>query len=787
MTPASLLASARPGEGRQVSLWPHQVDAVDAAVAGLRGGGRGQVVMACGSGKTLVALRVVEHLMPAGVAVVLAPTLALVAQTLAAWRRDALVPFEALVVCSDDTTADAPVHVTDLAGTARVTTDPAVIGGWLTGPARRRVVIGTYASSRHLGAALHDVGATAQVLVCDEAHHLAGQVEQLGAQVLHDATLPARRRLFLTATPRADASGTREGVVSMDDEEVFGPTLYRYSFARAISEGHLKDYRLVVVGIADSQARRLLDDLDAVYVDPAGRGVDLRAAVAQAALAKAVALYGLRRVLTFHPRVADAAQFSRTLAYTIDRLPDTDRPAGPVTARLVHGEMTTAVRRGVLDELTHPPEGGWVSVANVRVLGEGVDVPAIDAVAFTHAKRSSVDIVQAVGRALRCHPDSPQVATIIVPIVVPDSDGELADVNPREYETLWRVVRALRAHDETLGLELDLQRSHDHTENPSLPCRFTVVLPHGTSQKILADLSVLLVRNSTSQWWEGYGHARTYATEHGDLLVPAAYRTPDGFPLGHWIAQRRHARDKGWLSADRIEMLDQLGMVWDHYELAWQTKCAAVRAFHAQHGHIRITGSVDRSLAHWLSIQRVRRSRGELSAERIAALDALGMEWDASELAWRTGLAEARAYHAEHGDLDVRKGHLTPSGHRLGDWLNSRRLERRKGLLSADRIAALDALGIEWDPHQTRWQTGWQTGLDAATRYAAEHGNLRVPHKYRTPDGFRLGSWLLHQRQLRNGVKKGGITADRIAALDALGMIWGNSRRTRSEQRDVSD
>ena len=91
-----------------------------------------------------------------------------------------------------------------------------------------------------------------------------------------------------------------------------------------------------------------------------------------------------------------------------------------------------------MDKLRNPPEGGWTTVANVRCLGEGVDVPAVDAVAFTNPKRSQVDIVQAVGRALRRNPDGSGEATIIVPIVIPDSAEEVGDLGTREVQV--RVV-----------------------------------------------------------------------------------------------------------------------------------------------------------------------------------------------------------------------------------------------------------------------------------------------------------------------------------------------------------
>ena len=55
-----------------------------------------------------------------------------------------------------------------------------------------------------------------------------------------------------------------------------------------------------------------------------------------------------------------------------------------------------------------------------------------------------------------------------------------------------------------------------------------------------------------------------------------------------------------------------------------------------------------------------------------------------------------------------------------------------------------------------------------ASRGVAAHGHPRVPEKHRTKDGLNLGAWVSRRRQER---KKGRLTGEQIAALDALGFI----------------
>src|SRR4051812_2558329 len=161
-----------------------QVSAVETASAALASGGRGQIIAACGTGKTITAAHVALRACPAdGVVVVACPTVALVAQTLHAWR-DACD--QVLAVCGDDGVTDPAVVAADLP--AVTTTDPDTITGWLTDTRPgRRLIVTTHRSAGHLGQALRRTGRIADILVVDEAHHTAGRDDKHAA-LLHDDT-----------------------------------------------------------------------------------------------------------------------------------------------------------------------------------------------------------------------------------------------------------------------------------------------------------------------------------------------------------------------------------------------------------------------------------------------------------------------------------------------------------------------------------------------------------------------------------------------------------------------
>ncbi|NEB01882.1 DEAD/DEAH box helicase family protein [Streptomyces sp. SID13726] len=691
-----------------------------AIVTGLTKGTRGQLHAACGSGKTFMALRAAEELVQGdGLIVVLAPSLALVAQILREWQDACMVEFRAMAVCSDEKVSDAPVRTKDF--WVPVSTDPDMIASWLSGGGRR-VIFGTYMSAARVGEGLRQRGIEVDLLVCDEGHHLFGKRDATRRRIVTDATfLPHRRRLVMTATPDV-TGGQAEGALTWRDEELFGPVLFRYPFARGIAEGYLKDYRLVVLGIGDAEARALLADTASDYVDGE---IALRTVVAQAALAHARSSYGTERAISFHPRVQQAADFARTLPATIARLQAVKQPTGRVHATHISGAMDTAQREEIMAWLAQPPAGGWTVVSNAQCLTEGVDVPAVDTIVFTHPSRSAAKVAQAVGRAMRRSRHTASIATIIVPVIVPDETAEVdGELDAGDFEALFEVVRALRAHDDVLAGELDQERVNrslraaarkdagdsglPEPEAPGVPERITFHLPDGTSDRILHQLRLLTVRNSTSSWWERYADAVAFHREHGHL------RVPENHP-----------------------------------------------------------GASGRRLDSWLVTVRRQRRTGRVSQDRIDALDRLGMEWDPMDARRQQLLSDARAYHRENGNLDVPDSHVTAEGRPLGQQFGWLRASYREGRLHQPLIDALDDMGMRWDPQSARKQEL----LKACDRYHQRFGNLDVPVKYVDDEGYRLGQTLSYVRSVAQGTVKDRhgvartLDADHRAELERRGVV----------------
>ena len=231
---------------------------------------------------------------------------------------------------------------------------------------------------------------------------------------------------------------------------------------------------------------------------------------------------------------------------------------------------------------------------------------------------------------------------------------------------------------------------------------------------------------------------------------------------------------------DCRELFEKLN---DTLTASWDTMYAYAKEYYDRHGNLEVPQHYKTedgySLGIWLSTQRKIRngtSNGILGKDRIAKLDALGMRWESvRDVAWEKNYAAAKKYYEKNGDLLVP---ATMPG--LGMWIANLRTDRKSGIrnayLTKERIAKLDAIGMVWTVPDYLWERNFSTAME----YHREHGNSNVPAAYVAPNGVRLGAWMNNQRSRR---KRGccTLTENQIAALDELGMVWGNKNELQWE------
>jgi predicted helicase len=471
-------------------LRPHQRAAINDCIEGFSSSDRGKLIMACGTGKTFTALKLAEETVPAGgIVCFCVPSISLLAQSLRAWSAETARPLHAMAVCSDTqvTKDDEDLHVYDLALPA--TTDPERIAEHL---ARARqeakgeedpliVVFSTYQSLDRVAAA-QELGAPAfDLVICDEAHRTTGAFTEdkgfSGFTAVHDEQrFRAKRRLYMTATPRVYAEAAKEKareqdvvLCSMDDLALYGREFHRLGFGKAVEAGLLSDYKVIVLMVDEAWVNKAAHgpiadkDLDLVLADAA------RLAGIWRGLSKESPDPGdfgadpqpMRRAVAFSTTIAYSRRVAAGLPKVVEAMVERGEEGVTCHARHVDGTMGSLVRDQALAWLREePPEGTCRVLTNARCLTEGVDVPALDAVIFTNPRASQIDVVQAVGRVMR-HVEGKRYGYVIIPVPVPpDQDPEQVLDDHKAYRVVWQVLQALRAHDERFDAEvnrLDLQ------------------------------------------------------------------------------------------------------------------------------------------------------------------------------------------------------------------------------------------------------------------------------------------------------------------------------------------
>jgi predicted helicase len=550
-----------------------------------------------------------------------------------------------------------------------VTNKPEDVCEFLSGDSNQhRVVFATYQSSEVIELA-HKYGAPEfDFTVADEAHHCAGfktsgagNNEQISSfsRILYRDRIYSKKRLFMTATPRYISSNLkrqiRSGndsdieqieVASMDDEADFGPKIHTLTFGEAIERDLLSDYQ-VVIYVTTEQTKELIDErVLAALVDRTGLRIDTdHAEIANlCGMLLAIKKYDLNHIITYHNSIAGAENLQANLRDIISALPG-NMEFPDIDIETVSSKQTTKRRMDIVKKFRESTSGINI-LTNARCLTEGVDVRAVDSVAFFAPKWSKIDILQAVGRCLRKNKDN-KIGTILIPVYVTPEMFESHDAKEYDnvllgtnYSYIWQVLQAIKEHDDVLASELDAWRqekgkihktSDDKVLDKVIFDMFHVV--DIDNSEFLRSFETRVLELSTSNFDEGIGALEEYKKEHGNVLVPGLYKTENGYNLGVWIGSRRAEYKRGTLSEERIKRLEELEMVWDASEEAYQTGLLYLIEYKKEYGNVLVLLSYKAedgyNLGTWIGSRRTEYKKGTLSEERIKRLEELEMVWDA--------------------------------------------------------------------------------------------------------------------------------------------------------------
>lgn len=745
---------------------PHQAEALDAIVPAFAANDRVSAIMACGTGKTLVALWTVERMQVSHV-LVLVPSLALLRQILHQWLHETNLPALAyMCVCCDPTVTEGldSIDTKQSELDFEVSTNTASVREFLDAPFNgTKVIFSTYQSAQVVGMALKP-GESFELGVFDEAHKTAGREGRNYAFGLEDPNLPIRKRLFLTATPRHynphqhDREGDAQLVFSMDRPEVYGPQVFRLTFAEAAQRKIICGYKVIISVITSEIVTNELLSRGEVLVN--GDAVRARQVANQIALRDAVDKYGVNKVFTFHKTVESAASFVAGGSEGVrTHLPE-------FSTFHVNGTMPTVQRERQMRDFRAATRA---IMSNARCLTEGVDVAAVDMVAFLSPRRSRVDIVQATGRAMRCSPGK-ATGYVLVPLYVELSSGESVEsaVSRAQFDEVWDVLNSLQEQDDVLAERIQCfgqQRGRGGGfDDRQFADLIEIDSRHLELGVLLTAVATRCLEKLYSSWDIWFGRLQLFQEQFRHCCVSKS-RAKKYRALARWASGQRALRNKGKLGEHRIRRLDSIGFIWSVRDLRWYKMLDQYRELKQKHGHRYgiLSFKKYRSLRSWIRNQRIALSERKLEKTKVAALIEAGFvsERHTSSNDWI--LEELTIYHKQHGDCFVPFGH-SKHNHVTNELLELARLHRRRRL-SPRLIEELNKLGMRWEIHDLKWHIYY-----SSLKYCrATYGHLNVPEDWSKYRGVNFISWCRQQRLAKH---EGRLEQEKVKLLEQIGFSW---------------
>jgi predicted helicase len=546
-------------------LKPHQKEALSKTHEHFKTESRGKLIMACGTGKTFNSLRIAEKETDGkGLVLFLVPSIALLGQTLREWTTYAKEPINAVCICSDPEVSKNKIRnddsdsfsVVDLSLPAS-TNVKEILHQFRQfkhkGNAGMTVVFSTYQSIEVIaqvqkvethGRASGNSPSLASdnssdntslaifdLIICDEAHRttgvsLAGEDESAFTKVHDNDFIKAKKRLYMTATPRlysddikSKAAQADAILCSMDDPKLYGEEIYRIGFGEAVDKDLLTDYKVLILTLSDKDVppavqKMIADKESEINTDDASKLIGCINALSKQILGdqgiiKESDPEPMRRAVAFCQSIAVSRKITATFntatdAYISSLPAEKKEQMVSVDSKHIDGTMSAPQRDELLGWLkAEPGENECRVLTNVRCLSEGVDVPTLDAVLFLSARNSQVDVVQSVGRVMRKAPGK-KYGYIIIPVVVPsDVDAASALDDNERFKVVWTVLNALRAHDDRFNAtvnKIELNKSIPKSilvggtaysfDEDGLPVANDPEIPYGTNKDISRQLAL---------------------------------------------------------------------------------------------------------------------------------------------------------------------------------------------------------------------------------------------------------------------------------------------------------
>ncbi len=303
-------------------------------------------------------------------------------------------------------------------------------------------------------------------------------------------------------------------------------------------------------------------------------------------------------------------------------------------------------------------------------------------------------------------------------------------------------------------------------------------------------------------WNEKYALVKNYYERNGNLEIPGRFKTLNGYEydenginLGIWIISQRRSYKNVKLSPERINLLKAIDMCFEpRYNDDWNEKYALVKNYYERNGNLEIPGRFKTlngyeydengiNLGMWFHNQRQLYKKARISPERLNLLKDIGMCFEIRDNnnEWNKNYTLAKNYYEHNGNLEIPEKFKTLNGYEhdenginLGMWIISQRRSYKNVKLSPERLNLLKNIGMRFEIKHNNNE--WNKNYALAKNYYERNGNLEIPEKFKTLNGYEydenginLRRWLAVQTQL---YQKARLSTERINLLENIGIKW---------------
>lgn len=291
-------------------------------------------------------------------------------------------------------------------------------------------------------------------------------------------------------------------------------------------------------------------------------------------------------------------------------------------------------------------------------------------------------------------------------------------------------------------------------------------------------------------WNKNYAALKKYYEQYGNIDIPSNYVTEEGIALGRWIVNLRTCRSgsvrKNIVTPERIQQLDDLGMIWNKVNYLWEKNYQAALEYFMIHQNLRVPKDYRTEdglpLGRWIYniCLTYRKSGGKsLTAQQKERLEDIGLKLSdqtAAEQEWRANYEKAKQYYIIHGNLEVPYGYKTADGFSLGLWIRRHRKGSKQKsdiIVTEERRRLLNEIGMVWETEKN--EDSWQKYYRLAEKYYGEYGHLKLTARSKY-EGVCLGSWLRRQRE---AYRAGKLSDIQVQSLNALHFDWNITKKRR--------